>query len=482
MRTRHKQPTLVSMWMLDVFCCALGCVILLWVLESLSSTEQSKKARNALQDLSRTKNELVATQDDFTKTKSVLNATIQDLRGSLAVMTAERDEKDRDLIRANADLANERKSHAIATSDLKDAKNRLAAANEDLAGVRGDVAKIEARVATILAEMKKKDKAAADTNAQLVSASSAEATLQKLLRDRQKDLDALTSLKQQSDDRLSDLDAKYRSLLSDTKETTAALAMAKKAEGELAATRSMLKDLQKGTDDSNTTIVELRSENRKLADKFDRLRIESENKFAGVAMSGKNVVFLIDISGSMKLIDEKTPDPNKWPGVIETVGKVMKSNPALEKYQVVIFSREAKYLFGTREWLDYKGDESVKQVTAALKGTTPGGDTNLYEGFDLSFRLRPTGLDTIYLFSDGLPTSGTGLTPQQDKSFNDNQRTEQLSKHLLSTLKSSWNPQRDNRKVRINAIGFFYESPEVGAFLWALARENDGSFVGMSKP
>ena len=375
MRTRHKQPTLVSMWMLDVFCCALGCVILLWVLESLSSTEQSKKARNALQDLSRTKNELVATQDDFAKTKSVLNATVQDLRGALAVMTAERDEKDKDLIRANADISDTKKALAIATSDLADAKNRLAAANEDLKSVKEDVAKIEARVATVLAEMKKKDKAAAEVNTQLVTASSAEATLQKLLRERLKEIDALTSQKKQSDDRLSDLDAKYRSLMSDAKETSAALATAKKAENELAAARSMLKDMAKGTDDSNATIVELRSENRKLADRFDRLRIDSENKFAGVAMSGKNVVFLVDISGSMKLLDEKTPAPEKWPGVIETVGKVMKSNPALEKFQVVIFSREAKYLFGTREWFDYKGDESVKKVTAALKVTPPGGDT-----------------------------------------------------------------------------------------------------------
>ena len=90
MRTRHKQPTLVSMWMLDVFCCALGCVILLWVLESLSSTEQSKKARNALRDLSRTKNELVATQDDFGKTKIALNSAIHDLRVALAVMNTMR--------------------------------------------------------------------------------------------------------------------------------------------------------------------------------------------------------------------------------------------------------------------------------------------------------------------------------------------------------------------------------------------------------
>ena len=48
------------------------------------------------------------------------------------------------------------------------------------------------------------------------------------------------------------------------------------------------------------------------------------------------------------------------------------------------------------------------------------------------------------------------------------------------TLKNTWNTGRT--KVRINTVGFFYESPDVGAFLWALARENDGSFVGMSKP
>ncbi len=475
MRTRHKPPTLVSMWMLDVFCCALGCVILLWVLESLSSTEQSKKAKNALQDLGRTRTELVASQDDLSKTKTALNATVQDLRGSLAVMTAERDTADRDLLRANADLVNTRKALAIAASDLSDAKNRLAAANEDMV-------KIEARVVAMRDEMRKKDKTVAELNAQASLSASSEMTLQKLLRERAKDMDALNAQKKQSDDRLSDLDAKYRSLQLDAKETSTALATAKKAEAELAATKSMIKNLQKGTDDSNATIVELRSDNRKLADKFDRLRIESENKFAGVAMSGKSVVFLIDISGSMKLIDAKTPDPNKWPGVIETVGKVMKSNPALEKYQVVVFSREAKYLFGTRDWLDYKGDESVKKVAAALKETTPGGDTNVYDGLDLCFKLKPLGLDTIYFFSDGLPTSGVGLTPELERSLNETQRTEQLSKHVRSTLSTTWNPARDGKKVRINAIGFFYESPEVGAFLWALARENDGSFVGMSKP
>jgi hypothetical protein len=56
-----------------------------------------------------------------------------------------------------------------------------------------------------------------------------------------------------------------------------------------------------------------------------------------------------------------------------------------------------------------------------------------------------------------------------------------LSRQLRRTLLAAWNPAGGGR-VKINAVGFFYESPEVGAFLWALTRENDGAFVGMSKP
>ena len=37
-------------------------------------------------------------------------------------------------------------------------------------------------------------------------------------------------------------------------------------------------------------------------------------------------------------------------------------------------------------------------------------------------------------------------------------------------------------RVRINTVGFFFDSPDVGAFLWAMAREHEGSFVGMSRP
>ena len=58
-----------------------------------------------------------------------------------------------------------------------------------------------------------------------------------------------------------------------------------------------------------------------------------------------------------------------------------------------------------------------------------------------------------------------------------------MSAELRTTLAEDWNrPLAGKPKVKVHAVGFFFESPDVGAFLWALARENDGSFVGMSRP
>jgi hypothetical protein len=149
---------------------------------------------------------------------------------------------------------------------------------------------------------------------------------------------------------------------------------------------------------------------------------------------------------------------------------------------VVVFGRDAQYLFGTPDWQPHRGEESVRRVATALRAIEPKGDTNLHAAFDLAFRLRSSELDTVYLFSDGLPTSGPGLTPTEDKHLTDAARSDRLTRHLRGELRDDWNRPRAGGRVRVNAIGFFFESPEVGAFLWALARENDGSFVGMSRP
>ena len=439
MKTRHKPPSLVSMWMLDVFCCALGCVTLLWLLSTREAKSQAARNADAVTLLARTEGdlkarqaELIATRADLDRTRRKLNADLEDLQGRYLATVAERDANAADLATARGDLMRSL-TKATELDDLLARKQKLA----DAAAVK------------------------------LTASETAAADLAKLLREKTRERDDLTLQARKAVDQLNDLDAKLKSAAAAADAANSNLAAMRKTGDELATARA--------------SIIDLQGQKAKLADKYDKLKAESDSRFAGIALTGRRVVFLVDISGSMKLIDDKTPAPDKWPTVIETLAKVMRSLPELEQYQVILFSRDAKPLVAPG-WHPYRGEATVAEVRAALLKVNPDGDTNMYDALDLAFRLRPSGLDTLYLLSDGLPTSGPGLTPEQERTVGASERSERLSKHILRTLRATWNTPVGGARVRINAVGFFFESPEVGAFLWALARDNDGSFVGMSKP
>lgn len=490
MRVRHKPPTLVSMWMLDVFCCALGCMILLWVLESLGSGEQAKRAKSALTDLATTRTTLADARREWADTTAKWSASLEDVRRQLDAMTAERDDARTKLAAATTDSETTRKNLAVATADVIDTKKKLVSATTDAETLKDELLKAEALASARAEELRKRDKAVATLAERVASSAAAADGLQKLLRERQKDLDAMTARTRDAETQLADLDAKLQAAVKDATaartvaaDARTAAADAKMTAADLAAAREAEKRLRQEVADARTQIIDLQGDKKKLADKFDRLRIDSDNKFAGIALTGKSVVFVVDSSGSMRLKSDKPDDvdPTKWAGVVETVGKVARSIPDLDRFQLVVFAEKASHPLGDGKWIAYKGEESVKQIVDTLTKTQPDGGTNLHAGLDLAFKLRADGLDTVYLFSDGLPSLGEPLTADQNRTLQGSQRTEVLTRHLRQQL-AEWNRPRDTKRVRINAIGFYYDSPEVGSFLWSLARENDGSFVGMSRP
>ncbi len=231
-------------------------------------------------------------------------------------------------------------------------------------------------------------------------------------------------------------------------------------------------------------LQEMQQEKTALVEVANRARDAADSRFAGISLTGRRVVFLIDMSGSMSYVDEKTEAPEKWSEVRQTLIRIMRSLPDLEKFQVILFEGKTSFLLGSEDrWLDYDPKTSIAQVSKTLAAIKPKGATNMYDAFEAAFRFRAAGMDTIYLLSDGLPNMGAGLSLEAARKLKEIERSEILSKHVRSTLRSDWNRKlADRPRVRIHTIGFFYESPDVGAFLWALARENDGSFVGMSKP
>ena len=108
MRTRHRIPSIFSLSMLDVFCCALGCVILLWLWNDRLAKQRAKAAGETRSLLESTRTELSAA------------------RNLLASLTAERD-------RGLAELADSRRDVERKAADLKTLRTRADATADQLA-------------------------------------------------------------------------------------------------------------------------------------------------------------------------------------------------------------------------------------------------------------------------------------------------------------------------------------------------------------
>jgi len=437
MQVRHRIPTIFNISMVDVLCCALGCVILLWLLNLREAKQETVTA-------GKTREQLKATQTVLDETASRRDQLQRNLEAERAKLTA-----------LNQELLRLR-------TEQRTAEDRLAKMNREQRALAKDKADVSQQLMAVEDRLSEKESLAKAAARRIENLEEHLRNAEKRAKELQAMADLVPGLRadlQSSRSKLADAQANWKALEKAGKTNT--------------------KDLA----EANRRLTELESEKKQLTDQASRALAAVENRFEGITLTGRRVVFLVDMSGSMELVDERTPDANKWVGVRETLAKVMRSLPDLEKFQVLLFANKVSYLLGNEGlWLDYDPQTSANRVTQALAAVRPLGSTNMYDAFEAAFRFRAAGLDTMYVLSDGLPNSGPGLTAEQT-TLKEIERSEILAKHIRSLLRRNWNrPLAGQPRVRINTIGFFYESPDVGAFLWALARENEGSFVGMSRP
>lgn len=506
------------------------------------------KEKARVTDLSESEKKLLADLSVLRTVRDKLTDSEKTLLAELAAMKTARDklsasEKDlttrlNDLLKIEASL---RALLAKAQEDLLTDRKKLLALNTDLGGLMKDKTSLEGLLALRqkdINELKEqlasllKDKTKLDTDLKAQTTLSTErkkeaedlAKLVEMLNDRLKTAQlSMATLKKSADEvpklleelkdyrgKLGTEEGRIKALRADLDRRMAELDDSNKKYDALTKAKGLVeKDLQGKVKDladaekkrlemqdllgdrvrdllkANRSVDELKTEKEKLLGDIARLRVILDQRFAGIELTGKRVVFLVDMSGSMDLIDEKTPAPQKWLVVRTTLAQLMQSLPRLEKYQVIVFSEKVQHLFGKPgEWIDYDPKTSPQKVRDELAKIKPMGGTNISAAMEAAFRYRADGLDTLYLFSDGLPNEGDGLTPEQDRTVTDpNARSSLLAAYIRRKLNNDWNrTQLGRERVKINSVGFYFESPDVGAFLWALSRENDGSFVGMSKP
>jgi len=503
---RHRVPTIFNIYMLDVICCALGCVILLWQVSHQANEDSIllndelsialEKQKSVSLTLTSEVDSLTVTLDDTKKRNAAILVEVDDLRSAknraddLAIVL----KKDLDSLKktqiladtllskmkidlselqtkntlTTSELAAKMKAHDDLLKKIAEAQGKIRLLETDLAAQETAVAGASKEAKAAASKLVDTQKLLASLNVDKVDSLNKVKTAELRIKVLEQDLDRLKGLEKdlvrfKSD--AVDADRKLRDVLASQKDYNQKVSLTSK-ELEQAKAR----------------IAALQSERSVLVDRARALQLAADARFAGVPLTGSRVLFLVDMSGSMELIDENTADPDKWPLVCETVSKIMQSLPDLKQYQVILFSDRVRYPLGNEgRWLNYEGKENAQVAGERLKKVRPIGETNMYAAFDEAFRYRDHGLETIYVLSDGLPNAGEGL-PNSTANLSEQQKSELLGKHVRNRLKNEWNRAAPNRsRIRINTVGFFFESPDVGAFLWALSRENGGSFVGTNR-
>ncbi len=449
MRVHHRIPTIFNLSMVDMLCCALGCVILLWLLNM-------RDARERALAVSATSGKLQSTQAALDVTSGKLSALVDErdaARDRAEMLQREGRSLAGDLVQAQQEADRLSKLLQTQTQRTRNASERVATL---------------ARSQQALNEEKKNAEEKVEALENLLSEKMTEA------RGAMRRADDLTAKLEEAQDRnrkLQENAERLRAQLTAAENVAASLTV--KARGENTELSQAGKSIER-----------LQKENQALAAQVGRVRAAAENRFEGIELSGRKVLFLVDMSGSMELVDEKTPDAKKWTGVRDAVVKIMRSLPDLQRFQILLFSDNMQYPLGKDgDWIEFDSKKSADAAFTAISAIKPKGSTNMHAAMEAAFQFRSKGLDTIYLFSDGLPNDGPGLTAEQLSSLKENEREVVLARYIRNEMRRTWNREIFGQpKVKINTVGFFYESPDVGAFLWALARENEGGFVGMSKP
>src|SRR3954471_16305350 len=109
MQTRHRIPTIFNLSMVDVLCCALGCVILLWLVYFKEARSRAVAVGQSSKELSVAMVKLDDLGRDLTAAQKLLLAGSQKnqhLAGQLLEVSAQRDQLLTKLEKADKDYQN----------------------------------------------------------------------------------------------------------------------------------------------------------------------------------------------------------------------------------------------------------------------------------------------------------------------------------------------------------------------------------------
>ncbi|MEO1369825.1 MAG: vWA domain-containing protein, partial [Acidobacteriota bacterium] len=254
-------------------------------------------------------------------------------------------------------------------------------------------------------------------------------------------------------------------------------------DAETLASREHLNQLQ-------TDLLSLEEASRRLSASLpadetpgDRVRAfvgDGDRQYlTGLKLGGQRTLVLVDASASMlaetvvnvlvrrNLDAAQKRQAEKWRRAVDTVDWVLTQLPQGSYVQVYTFAESAEPLVegGAGGWHESGDRRALDRTMAALRGTPPGGGTNLDAALAAVSRLSPRP-DNLVLLVDGLPTQGEKRRRRGTVSGRDRLK---LFNRAVQKLPSD---------LPVNVVLFPMEGdPDAPAAYWRLALATRGSFL-----
>ena len=138
----------------------------------------------------------------------------------------------------------------------------------------------------------------------------------------------------------------------------------------------------------------------------------------GVKLDGKNVLFLMRVSGSMlgDTLDDaitRLQDPEfkkreapKWQRAVKALEWMIATLAPETHFQILLFNEETVPLLTTRgdEWISRSDKQGVQEALTRLHQIVPQGSANMERAFS-TVRYMTSLPDSIIVLTDGLPTT-----------------------------------------------------------------------------
>ncbi len=192
--------------------------------------------------------------------------------------------------------------------------------------------------------------------------------------------------------------------------------------------------------------------------------------FFGIETKSKNIVFVLDISGSMAEKAGKPATVESGPDAVTPKGdrkidvaraeihRAINLLPADAVFNLIFYSGEVKVLSAASMTATETNKTKARKF---IDGLEPDGGTNIHDALERAFHLLrkkednyDKGADTIFFLTDGQPTVGKLLDREK----------------ILAVVRD-WN---QDRRIRIHAIGV---GDHDGDLMKRLAEQNGGTYV-----